>query len=77
MSLLAVVLAQLSGKGKDLPPQTGDFSVSPTGFVIVFGIGFGVAVLGHIFRSRTMVAVGIALVFVSTIVIPVYLQIVH
>lgn len=76
MWTLAAVLAQLSGGGKDLPPQSGDFSTSPTPFILVFGIGFVLAVLGHVFRSRTVVAVGVALVLLSTLVVPIYLQIV-
>jgi hypothetical protein len=71
------VFAQLSGGGQDLPSQSGRFSVSPTIFVIVFGLGFGVAVLGHLFRSRTMVALGIAMIFLSTVFVPIYLQIVN
>lgn len=77
MSALFAVLAQFSSGDKDLPPQSGDFRVSPTAFVIALGVGFFVAVLGHIFRSRTMVAVGIGIIFLATVIVPVYLQIVH
>jgi Flp pilus assembly protein TadB len=77
MSVLAALLAQLSGGGKDLPDQSGRFEVSPTAFVIVFGAGFVIAMIGHLYRSRTMVGVGIAMIFLSTVLVPIYLQVIH
>jgi len=61
---LGAILAQLP----DLkaPGGEGDFPVSPSLFFILFGIGFVVGVLGSLTRSRTLLAAGIGVVFVST-----------
>ena len=37
-------------------------------FFLLFGVGFLLAALGHLFKSRTMVGLGVAMVFVSTAV---------
>jgi hypothetical protein len=52
------------------PDQGGDFEVSPSVFIVLFGLGFVIATLGHIVRSRTLVASGVILVFVATIFLP-------
>jgi drug/metabolite transporter (DMT)-like permease len=35
-------------------------------FFILLGVGFAVGVAGHLFKSRALVAAGIALIFVGT-----------
>ena len=76
MSGLLTLLAQAPfldpGGG---PDQSGGFSVSPRAFVAVLGLGFLVAVAGHIVKSRAMVAFGIALIFGATFLVPVLLAI--
>jgi hypothetical protein len=51
------------------------FSTSPWPFIITFGAGFGIGVLGHLYGSRLMVAIGIAIVFVATLILPLVLSI--
>jgi hypothetical protein len=53
------------------PEQEGGFRVSPSFFIALFGIGFVVAVLGHIARSRTLVMAGVLMIFLATVVIPI------
>ncbi len=48
-----------------------DFSARPTPFVILLLAGFGVGIVGHLFRSRTLVAIGIGAVFLGTFLLPV------
>jgi len=55
------------------PEQSGGFRVSPRAFVAVLGAGFLIGVAGHLFRSRAMVAFGIALIFGATVLVPVLL----
>jgi hypothetical protein len=55
------------------PDQSGDFRVSPSFYLVLFLVGFVIGVLGHIIKSRTLVAVGIALVFAATVALPVAL----
>ena len=56
------------------PDQSGDFKVSPTFFIIVFGLGFAIGTIGHLAKSRVLVAAGIALIFIATILLPIGLK---
>ena len=56
------------------PDQSGGFRVSPTFFVLLFGIGFVVGIAGHLAKSRLLVALGILIVFAATVFIPIALQ---
>lgn len=38
-------------------------------------IGFGVGITGHVFQRRLLVAIGIALIFLATVVFPVAINI--
>ena len=62
-ALLAVV-AQLP----DLPDPR--FRTDPTPYLILFGAGFLIAVMGHIFKVKVMIAAGILMVFLSTVILP-------
>ena len=53
------------------PDQSGDFRVSPSFFIVLLGLGFVIGTLGHIVKSRTLVAAGIVLVFGATVALPV------
>jgi hypothetical protein len=66
---VAAILAQ-----NELPSRRGGFEVSPTFVIVLFGMGFAIGTLGHLFRSRTLVAAGVILVLLATVLIPVYLQ---
>jgi len=55
------------------PEQTGGFRVSPTAFIVLFFAGFVVGGLGHLYDSKTMKAIGIMFVLLSTVVLPVAL----
>jgi len=65
----ALLLAQ-----NELPSPRGGFEVSPTFFVVLFGLGFLIGIAGHLTRSRALVAAGVILVFLATVLIPIYLQ---
>lgn len=54
----------------DGPGQSGDFQVSPRFFIVLLGLGFLIGTAGHIFKSRTLVAAGILLIFAATIFVP-------
>jgi hypothetical protein len=57
------------------PDQSGDFEISPSFFIVLLLAGFAIGTLGHLFKSRTLVAVGITLVFAATIFIPIALSV--
>jgi hypothetical protein len=53
------------------PDQSGDFEVSPSLFIALFGVGFLIGAVGHLVKSRALVAAGVLLVLVATILLPV------
>jgi hypothetical protein len=56
------------------PEQGGDFRVSPSFFFVLFGVGFLVGVIGHLTRSRILVAAGVLMIFLATVLIPIALH---
>jgi hypothetical protein len=65
-----LVLASLSPDPSALPEATGP---DPTPFLIAMLAGFVVGALGHLFRSRVLVALGVGAVFLSTFLLPLVL----
>jgi hypothetical protein len=53
-----------------LPSQEN--ATDPKRYLILLGIGFVVAVVGHLTRTKTLIAVGVALIFLATVVLPLY-----
>jgi hypothetical protein len=71
--LLASLLVAMSdfldpGRG---PDQSGDFEVSPSFVIVLFGLGFLLAALGHLVKSHVLVATGVLLVFLATVLLPI------
>jgi hypothetical protein len=77
VSSLATVLVAVSDflNPDQGPEQTGDFEVSPAFFFVLFGIGFLVGVIGHVSRSRVLVAAGVIIVFMATVFLPIALNV--
>ena len=46
------------------------FSPSPAPFIALMALGFVVGVTGHVYRSRPLVAAGIGMIFVATLLLP-------
>lgn len=67
MAFLPTVLGQISlpGLGQKGPD---DLQQLLTVFYLMMGGGFFIAVTGHVFKSRTLVTAGIALIFIGTAV---------
>ena len=53
------------------PDQGGDFTVSPSFFIAVFGLGFLLAAFGHLVKSRALMVTGVLLVFLATVLLPI------
>jgi hypothetical protein len=49
-----------------------DVATDPKRYLILLGIGFVIAVLGHLTRTKTLIAVGLALIFMATFALPLY-----
>lgn len=45
-----------------------------TPYLVLMVAGFIVGILGHVFRIRLMVAVGIAMIFLATLLLPIALN---
>ena len=46
------------------------FSPSPAPFVALMALGFLVGVAGHVYRSNAVIATGIGLIFIATLLLP-------
>lgn len=46
------------------------YNPSPVPFILLMALGFLVGMAGHVYKSNTVVAVGIALIAVSTLLLP-------
>jgi hypothetical protein len=65
-----VVFSDLPGAVLLIAQATGDFETSPWPFITLFGAGFGIGVLGHLYGSKILVGFGIFVVFVATLILP-------
>lgn len=52
-----------------------EFGTDPKPYVTLMLVGMAVGIVGHVVRSRTMVALGVLAVFLSTFLLPVALYI--
>jgi hypothetical protein len=46
------------------------FAPSPVPFIVLMGVGFVVGVTGHVYGSRPLIATGIGLVLIATLLLP-------
>jgi hypothetical protein len=46
------------------------FDPSPTPFVVLMGVGFLVGTIGHVYKSKALIATGIGLIFMATLALP-------
>jgi hypothetical protein len=61
---LALVLANW------IPDPTPEFGADPTPYVTMMLAGMAIGILGHLFRSRTLVVIGVGAVFLGTFLLP-------
>jgi hypothetical protein len=65
---LAALLADASDY--DLPKLNPD----PEPYLWLLALGFLIGALGHLFKVKAMIALGIFMIFSSTILLPLYVQ---
>jgi type IV secretory pathway VirB2 component (pilin) len=46
------------------------FELDPFPLIVLMGLGFLVGVVGHLTRTRSLVVIGIGLIFLATFVLP-------
>jgi hypothetical protein len=51
------------------------FRTSPTPFIVLMLGGFGVGTFGYLYGSRFIVGIGVAMIFLATLLIPLALSI--
>lgn len=44
--------------------------LSPNAYIALMGIGFVVGTAGHVFKSKTVVAAGVLMIFLATVLLP-------
>jgi len=44
--------------------------LSPRAYIVLMGLGFLIGTAGHVVRSKPMVAAGIFLIFLATVLLP-------
>jgi hypothetical protein len=76
LAALLLVMSDFLDPGRG-PDQRGAFRVSPTIFLLLAIGGFVVGAFGHLIKSRAIVALGIAMIFLATVFIPITLNITH
>jgi hypothetical protein len=52
-------------------PQNPFPDISPVPYLVLFGVGIAIGALGHLYRVRFLIALGILLVMIATVVMPV------
>ncbi|HET8672019.1 MAG TPA: hypothetical protein VFL87_00160 [Thermoleophilaceae bacterium] len=62
----------LLGDAPDLPSL--DLSTNPKPYLILAAIGFALALIGHMSRTKTLIAAGLGLIFLASFALPLYLH---
>lgn len=44
--------------------------LSPRGYIALMGMGFVVGAAGHVVRSKVLVAAGVTMIFLATVLLP-------
>jgi hypothetical protein len=48
----------------------GAFDPSPVPFIVLMAAGFLIGTIGHVYKSKTLIATGIGLIFMATLGLP-------
>jgi len=60
----------LAGLGAFFYDPHPDFGADPRPFVALMIVGFVIGIAGHIMRFKTLVAIGIGMIFLGTFLLP-------
>ena len=74
--VLALVVALQEFVNPDSgPEQTGGFEVDPKFFIALFLAGMVIGAAGHLYKSKTLITIGVLFVMLATLFIPLALAI--
>lgn len=63
---MAVLLSLLARSG-----DTSAFNdMNPRGYIALMGLGFLVGTAGHVVKSKPMIAAGVIMIFLATVLLP-------
>ena len=57
-----------------IPDPSPEFGASPWPFIILMLVGFVIGIFGHIAKLKGLIALGIGLIFMGTLVLPLLLN---
>jgi hypothetical protein len=50
--------------------DTSGYDVSPRAYIALMGIGFIIGTAGHVVKSKPVVAAGVLMIFLATVLLP-------
>jgi hypothetical protein len=53
------------------------FELDPVPLIVLMGLGFAVGVAGHLTKTKSLVIIGIGLIFLATFVVPLVTNLTH
>jgi hypothetical protein len=53
------------------------FEIDPAPLIVLMGLGFLVGVAGHLTKTRSLIIIGIGLIFLATFVLPLVTNLLH
>jgi hypothetical protein len=53
------------------------FQIDPAPLIVLLGVGFLVGVAGHLTKSRSLIIIGIGMIFLATFVLPLVTNVLH
>jgi hypothetical protein len=53
------------------------FQIDPAPLIVLLGVGFLVGVAGHLTKSRSLIIIGIGMIFLATFVLPLLTNVLH
>jgi hypothetical protein len=53
------------------------FQIDPAPLIILLGVGFLVGIAGHLTKTKSLIIIGIGLIFLATFILPLVTNVLH
>ena len=60
-----------------IPDISPDFGTNPTPLIILMVVGFLVGIAGHLTKTKSLIIIGIGMIFMATLVLPLLANYLH